>query len=119
MTNVWRISVLNARAKERNGYATQKPEALLERIILAVTEPGDLVADLFCGSGTTAAAAHRLGRTWIACDSSARAVAITRERLTALGATFETLRPALATDGNKKAGRNTLLDDDFGLARAT
>ncbi len=96
MTDVWQISVVNARAKERNGYATQKPEALLERVILAATEPGDLVADLFCGSGTTPAVAQRLGRRWIACDASPRAVALTRERLAALDAGFEvySIQPA-------------------------
>ncbi|MBM3268319.1 MAG: site-specific DNA-methyltransferase [Candidatus Sericytochromatia bacterium] len=91
MTDVWQISVINARAKERNGYATQKPEALLERIIRATTDPGDLVADLFCGSGTTPAVAQRLGRRWVGCDASPRAIALTRDRLLALGAEFEVL----------------------------
>lgn len=91
MTDVWQISVVNARAKERNGYATQKPEALLERVVLSVTEPGDLVADPFCGSGTTPAVAHRLGRRWVACDVSERAVALTRDRLAASGAEFDVL----------------------------
>ncbi len=91
MTDVWHISVINARAKERNGYATQKPEALLERIILAATDPNDLVADLFCGSGTTPAVAQRLGRRWAACDVSERAIVLTRDRLAGLGAEFDIL----------------------------
>lgn len=91
MTDVWTISVVNARARERNGYATQKPEALLERVILAVTEPGDLVADPFCGSGTTPAVAHRLSRRWLACDIAERAIALTRDRLASSGAAFDVM----------------------------
>lgn len=66
---------------ERLGYPTQKPEALLERVISASTRPGDTVADFFCGGGTTPAVAQRLGRRWIACDQSRVAVAITADRL--------------------------------------
>ena len=68
--------------KERIGYPTQKPEALLERIIKASTNEGDTVADFFCGGGTTAAVAQRLGRRWIAGDQSRVAVAIAADRLT-------------------------------------
>jgi SAM-dependent methyltransferase len=63
------------------GYATQKPEALLERIIGASSKRDDLVADFFCGSGTTAAVAERLGRKWIACDLGKFAIHTTRKRL--------------------------------------
>ena len=63
------------------GYPTQKPEALLDLIILASSSEGDLVADFFVGGGTTAAAAQRLGRRFIACDQSRVAVAVTSERL--------------------------------------
>src|SRR5439155_9346873 len=68
--NLWTdIYVINPMADERADYATQKPEALLERIIRASSnEEGDLVADFFCGSGTTGAVAERLGRRWIMCD---------------------------------------------------
>ena len=66
---------------ERIGYPTQKPEALLERIIKASSNEGDTVADFFLGGGTTAAVAQRLGRCWIACDQSRVAVAVTAERL--------------------------------------
>ncbi|MGH6679136.1 MAG: DNA methyltransferase, partial [Bradyrhizobium sp.] len=62
-------------------YATQKPEALLERIIKASSNEGDLVLDCFCGSGTTAAVAEKLGRRWIACDLGRFAVHTTRKRL--------------------------------------
>lgn len=75
------IPPVGAQAAERIGYATQKPEALLERIILASSEPGDLVLDCFVGSGTTAAVAERLGRRWIACDLGRFAIHTTRKRL--------------------------------------
>lgn len=62
-------------------FSTQKPEALLRRIILASSNPGDLVADFFCGSGTTLAVAEKLGRRWIGCDLSKFAIQVTRKRL--------------------------------------
>ena len=67
--------------KERKGYPTQKPEALLERIIKACSNEGDIVADFFCGSGTTLAVAKKLGRKYIGCDSNPDAVRITKDRL--------------------------------------
>ncbi|BAU22778.1 hypothetical protein THC_0380 [Caldimicrobium thiodismutans] len=70
-----------AMINERVGFDTQKPEALLKRIILASSNPGDLVADFFCGSGTTLAVAEKLGRRWIGCDLSRYAIHITRKRL--------------------------------------
>lgn len=88
LDSVWDIPAIAATSSERLGYPTQKPEALLERIVLASSHPGDLVADFFCGSGTAAAVAHRLGRRWLACDASAGAVAMTRGRLEALGVAF-------------------------------
>ncbi|MDP3196667.1 site-specific DNA-methyltransferase [Tabrizicola sp.] len=80
--DVWPLQHINASAAERIGYPTQKPEALLERIIQASSNEGDVVADFFTGGGTTAAVAQRLGRRWIACDQSRVAVAITADRLT-------------------------------------
>jgi hypothetical protein len=68
-------------AVERLGYPTQKPEALLERIISASSNEGDLVADFFCGSGTTAAVAEKLGRKWIATDLGKFGIHTTRKRL--------------------------------------
>lgn len=65
----------------RTGYATEKPAALLERIIKTATRPGDLVADFFCGSGTTGAIAERLGRRWIMADKGLLAIQTTRQRL--------------------------------------
>lgn len=76
------INSLQSGVRERIGYPTQKPESLLERIIQASSNEGDVIADFFCGGGTTAAVAQRLGQRWIACDQSRVAVAITADRLT-------------------------------------
>ncbi|NWG14869.1 MAG: site-specific DNA-methyltransferase [Acidobacteria bacterium] len=79
--DVWDIPSVGSATFERVGYDTQKPEALLERIILSSSNEGDLVADFFCGSGTTLAVAERLGRRWIGCDLSRYAIHTTRKRL--------------------------------------
>jgi hypothetical protein len=85
-SNLWSdIPNVGAQAKERLGYPTQKPEALLERVIRASSNPGDVVADFFCGGGVTPAVAENLGRRWIACDSSRIAVSVTLDRLVKLG----------------------------------
>jgi DNA modification methylase len=81
MDDVWNISIIAPVAHERVGYPTQKPESLLERIIKASSNPGDLVADFFVGSGTTAAVAEKLGRKWIATDLGKFAIHTTRKRL--------------------------------------
>jgi DNA modification methylase len=73
-----------ARKSQRTGYPTQKPEALLARLIAASSEPGDLVADLFAGSGTTPVVAAILGRRWLAGDASRAAIAAMRRRLLAM-----------------------------------
>ena len=75
-------------AEERQEYPTQKPEALLERIIEASSNEGDLVADFFCGSGTTGAVAERLGRRWIMADLGRFAIHTTRKRLIELQRTL-------------------------------
>jgi len=75
------IEQLNREDAERVGYPTQKPEKLLQRIIASVTREGDLIADFFCGSGTTAAVAEKLGRKWIATDLSKFSVHATRKRM--------------------------------------
>jgi site-specific DNA-methyltransferase (adenine-specific)/adenine-specific DNA-methyltransferase len=83
-SDVWSdIQHLHQKDPERNGYATQKPEALLERIILASSDEHDLVLDCFCGSGVMPSVATRLKRRWIACDQSEVALNITRERILA------------------------------------
>ena len=79
--NLWTdIYVINSQAKESVDYATQKPEALLERIIKASSNEGDLVCDFFGGSGTTAAVAEKLGRRWITCDIGKPASLVMRKR---------------------------------------
>lgn len=77
----WYFPVVARLHSERTGYPTQKPEALLERIILASSNPGDLVADFFCGSGTTPLVAARHGRRFLATDATVRAIVTTRSRL--------------------------------------
>lgn len=79
-SDVWYIATINGMAKERLNYATQKPEALLERIIKASSNEGDLVCDSFGGSGTTAAVAEKLGRRWITCDIGKPASLVMRKR---------------------------------------
>lgn len=82
ISDIWAdISEVNAMAIERISYPTQKPEALLQRIIKASSNEGDLVADFFCGSGTTAAVAEKLGRKWIASDLGKFAIHTTRKRI--------------------------------------
>ncbi len=77
----WYFPVVARLHNERTGYPTQKPEALLERIVLASSNKGDLVADFFCGSGTTSLVAARNGRKFITSDESVRAVRTARSRL--------------------------------------
>ncbi len=77
----WYFPVVARLHNERTGYPTQKPEALLERIVLASSNPGDLVADFFCGSGTTPLIAARHGRRFLAADATFRAIHTTRIRL--------------------------------------
>lgn len=79
--DVLMIPALNPMARERSGYPTQKPVALLETLIKALCPPGGAVADLFCGSGTTLLAAETLGRRWIGCDSNPAAVELARRRM--------------------------------------
>jgi site-specific DNA-methyltransferase (adenine-specific) len=80
-TDVWWHTIVGTNAAERTGYATQKPLGILRRIVQASSAPGDLVLDLFAGSGTTGAAAHALDRRFLLCDTSPDAVAVMRERL--------------------------------------
>ena len=78
--DVWKIPYIASTSKERLGYSTQKPETLLERVISASSNEGDLVCDFFGGSGTTAAVAERLGRRWITCDIGKPASLVMRKR---------------------------------------
>ena len=83
--DTWYIPFLNPMAGERIGYPTQKPEALLERIIKASSNEGDIVADFFMGGGTTGAVALKLGRRFIGSDSSRVAVSVAASRLISVG----------------------------------
>lgn len=75
------IPTMGTGKSERTGYPTQKPLALLERIVKASSNPGDVVLDPFCGSGTTLAAADKLGRRWIGIDNSPMALSVASQRL--------------------------------------
>jgi len=86
MHDIWDIPYIHSQAKERLGYPTQKPEALLERIIKASSNKGDLVLDSFCGCGTTIAIAQMLRRKWIGIDISPTAISVIEKRLEKLGA---------------------------------
>jgi DNA modification methylase len=90
----WYFPVIARLHSERTGYPTQKPAALLERIVLASSNPGDLVADFFSGSGTAPFVASRHGRRFIACDATFRALHTTRSRLADLQAAFTLERDA-------------------------
>ena len=80
--DVWSdIPYIRANTSEYQGFSTQKPERLLKRIILASTNKNDLIADFFCGSGTTLAVAEKLGRKWIGCDANQHAIHIVRKRM--------------------------------------
>ena len=85
MGDVWEIGVIAPVSRERTGYPTQKPELLLERIISALSNPGDIVLDPYAGSGTTLAVAARLGRRFVGIDQSDVAVEMMQKRLAARG----------------------------------
>ena len=82
LQDIWTdVNKIHNQSRELLGYNTQKPEALVDRIIQSSSNPGDLVADFFCGSGTTLAVAEKLGRRWIGCDLGRWAIHVTRKRL--------------------------------------
>ncbi|MHA1895589.1 MAG: site-specific DNA-methyltransferase [Candidatus Helarchaeota archaeon] len=103
MTDIWNdilsFNYVKA-ALESVGYPTQKPENLLKRIILASSNPGDIVADFFSGSGTTLVVAEKLGRRWIGCDSTRYSIHVTKKRLLDIANS-----KSLITEG-KKHGKN-------------
>lgn len=97
--DVWSdIGPLNSQAAERLGYPTQKPVALLERIISAGTDPGDVVLDPFCGCGTTIAASEKLGRRWIGIDVTYLAVALMKSRLANSETSYEVVGEPTAVE---------------------
>ncbi len=80
-TDTWWHSIVGTNSKERTGYPTQKPLALLKRVVLASSHPGDTVLDFFAGSGTTGAACQELGRNFILVDDNPEAISVIKERL--------------------------------------
>ena len=110
LQDIWDdIPPIGAQAAERLGYPTQKPLALLERIINASSNPGDVVLDPFCGCGTAIAAAQKLGRQWIGIDLTHLAVALIRYRMTAM---FPNAQFKVVGEPEDLAGANQLAHDD-------
>lgn len=100
MKDVWSIDMVGRTSSERMGYATQKPEKLVERIVQACSNPGDLCADFFAGTGTLGAVCSRLGRPWVMCDEGQVAVADQISRMTSREGSFAVERPeSPASDG--------------------
>jgi len=110
----WYFPVIARLHTERTGYPTQKPIALLERIILASSNPGDLVADFFCGSGTTPFVASKHARKFIGCDETFRAIHTTRSRLTDLSAVFSLERDSVVALPISPASSSVKLDASDG-----
>ena len=100
--DVWDIPTINNMAKERMGYPTQKPEALLEAIISASSKPMDIVLDPFCGCGTAIAAAHKLGRRWVGIDVSPTACNLMSNRMLSLRAQVNLVGMPMTEDELKK-----------------
>jgi site-specific DNA-methyltransferase (adenine-specific) len=97
-TDTWWQTVVPTNGRERTGYPTQKPLAILTRIVLASSRPGDTVLDFFAGSGTTGVAAAQEGRCFVLIDSSPEAIRITRARLDGLGIPYQA-EPGRASPG--------------------
>lgn len=97
MKDYWELDMVGRTSHERLSYPTQKPEALLERIIKASSNEGDVVADFFCGSGTTCAVAMKHNRHFIGCDSSPVAITVTRDRLVKVGEEISGMKSNIST----------------------
>ena len=97
-SDTWYIATINAMAKEKENYPTQKPEKLLEKIIRAASNPGDLVFDCFMGSGTTQAVAMKLGRRFIGADINLGAVQTTTKRLISIAADLKSSQKSRGYD---------------------
>lgn len=101
MKDVWSIDMVGRTSGERNGYATQKPEALLERIISSCSREGDICADFFAGSGTLGAVCRKTKRRWIMCDESRLGTAAQIERMCSCGAVFDVERDAAGSTADR------------------
>lgn len=103
MKDVWQIDMVGRTSSERTGYATQKPENLIERLLMSVTEQGDLCADFFCGSGTLGSVCSKLGRDYILCDNGAPAIMTSHKRLATLNSSHKTVCEKIEISDNLKA----------------
>lgn len=117
MADVWDIGIIAPIARERVGYPTQKPEALLRRVLEAASRPGDLVMDVFAGSGTTLVVAEKMGRRWIGCDVGRAAIHASRKRLLGIGAAFEVMEIDGEDGEADKAGEITITAEKAGPKR--
>ncbi len=90
-TDVWWHTIVSPTGKEKTGYATQKPEGILQRIITASSKPGDLVVDFFAGSGTTGAVAKKLGRRFLLVDENPQAIEVIKKRLSGIASARKTI----------------------------
>ncbi|HEU4582565.1 MAG TPA: DNA methyltransferase, partial [Polyangiaceae bacterium] len=107
MSDVWDIKIIAPVSKERTGFPTQKPEALLERIISASSKEGDVVLDPFCGCGTAVAAAERLKRRWLGIDVTHLAINLIKHRLVAAGSgKFRVVGEPTTVDGAAELAQN-------------
>ncbi|HEY8039263.1 MAG TPA: site-specific DNA-methyltransferase [Polyangiaceae bacterium] len=104
MGDVWEIGVIAPIARERTGYPSQKPEALVERLIAALSDAGDLVLDPYTGSGTTLAVAHRMKRAFLGVDASPVAITTTRDRFTRMGSRLDELPWIIEGRSRRTAG---------------
>lgn len=90
-TDVWWHTIVSPTGKEKTGYATQKPEGILQRIITASSKPGDLVVDFFAGSGTTGAVAKKLDRRFLLVDENPQAIEVIKKRLSSIASARKTI----------------------------
>lgn len=109
MRDVWDIDMVGRTSSERVFYPTQKPRKLLERIILSTSQPGDLVADFFCGSGTTLEVAQALDRCWLGVDLSSRAVHTSWKRMLGGRSSQAMVRMSHYQDANFDSNMQSLL----------
>lgn len=119
MKDVWAIDMVGRTSSERTGYATQKPEALLMRIMESCSREGDICADFFGGSGTTAAAAAKMGRRFISCDGGDLAVGMSIRRMDNIGTGFDVIgqKGKIHSKNDKKTDEISVRDDiiDIGV----
>ena len=106
----WYFPVVARLHNERTGYPTQKPQALMERLILASSNPGDIVADFFCGAGTTSIVAAKLGRNFIASDISWRAIHTTRARHISSSDRIFSLKMDASIAAHRTVGKSSMIN---------